>query len=311
MSLLSTMDTLFRDRDSLYQAAIEGRELGKLSCRLLAIFILSSGLYGAAMGSFRWIHPQFFFSDFRPSGSEDEAAVKKVAGANMEAKKIFTREKDLSNLADSEIRFNVSRPTEPYKVVSVGEEAGYGMIELAPDSVLEEPNTWRLPLLVALKTPSLFVLSLVVCSLALYMLNLAFGVGLHFVPTMVLMFFGLAATGVMLGVFIPIVGLFAVVTENYHFMKLLHLSVFTVAGLFGVKVLYEGLVKSAPEGANLGKVKALMLSWLVLYGIVGGQLAWTLKPFLGTPYLPATPPFRIESGNIYVTCFQSLAKLMN
>lgn len=31
-----------------------------------------------------------------------------------------------------------------------------------------------------------------------------------------------------------------------------------------------------------------------------------LKPFLGTPYLPATPPFRLERGNIFVSTFGSM-----
>jgi hypothetical protein len=52
--------------------------------------------------------------------------------------------------------------------------------------------------------------------------------------------------------------------------------------------------------------RAALVSWLILYGLVGGQVAWTLKPFLGTPYLPALPPFRLESGNIYVSFFSSL-----
>ena len=49
----------------------------------------------------------------------------------------------------------------------------------------------------------------------------------------------------------------------------------------------------------------------MLYALVGGQLAWTLKPFLGTPYLPETPPFRIESGNIYVSAFKTVGKLLD
>jgi hypothetical protein len=104
--------------------------------------------------------------------------------------------------------------------------------------------------------------------------------------------------------------LFTVVTENYHFMKVLHVLVFAIAGAFGVSVLHGGLKRLAPRGfAGFLRVKALLLSWLVLYALVGGQVAWTLKPFLGTPYLPATPPFRIESGNIYVSMARSVTRM--
>ena len=120
----------------------------------------------------------------------------------------------------------------------------------------------------------------------------------------------LAATGTMLGVFVPIAGLFTWVTDNYHFMKVMHLLIFAVAGFFGVRVLYEAVMKLAPEGTARSRAFALAFCWLVLYAVVGAQLAWTLKPFLGTPYLPAMPPFRLESGNIYVSFFQSLARLV-
>lgn len=80
-----------------------------------------------------------------------------------------------------------------------------------------------------------------------------------------------------------------------------------MAGLFGVKVLAEGMARLAPQSAK--GFKKVLLTWLLLYCIVGGQIAWTLKPFLGTPYLPATPPFRVEGGNIYVSFAQSLSKM--
>jgi hypothetical protein len=185
----------------------------------------------------------------------------------------------------------------------VTHEKGYTAIVLAQDSPLGEPDAWKLPLLVAVKTPLLFILTLGVCSLALYVLNLAFDIRLHFMPVMTTMSFGLAATGVMLGVLVPITGMFSAVTGDYHFMKVLHLLAFAVAGLYGVKILYRGLVRLAPEGSRgVGK---LVFVYLVLYCIIGSQVAWTLKPYLGTPYLPATPPFRVEAGNIYVSVFSS------
>ena len=308
MNPISLMDKLLRDRASLYARAAQGDGLGALCLTLLLVFVVTSALYGAAMGAFRWFHPEYHFSDYEVLAP---AAAKggRVAGINTAAKKVYVAEKGVPALGDAEVRFNVTRPTDPYKVISVGEERGYGFLALEPTARLEEPGAWQLPLLVAAKTPLLFLLSLLVCCLVLYTLNLAFGVGLHFLPSMTLMAFALAATGVMLGVFIPVVALFSVVTESYHFMKILHVAIFAIAGLFGVVVLYQGLTRLAPEGTAPRKIRSLLFSWLLLYGLVGGQLAWTLKPFLGTPYLPATPPFRIESGNIYVSVFESVSKL--
>ena len=308
MKLLSTIDALLRDRDSLYPTADEPN-LGKRCFRMLLIFILTSALYGAAMGSFRWFHPEYYFSDFELTAPDGKTSTGKVAGMNSAKKTVYTRATGLPKLEGATIRFNLTRPSDPYPIASIGEEKGYGAITLAPEAVLQEPTSWQLPLLAAVKIPALFVFTLLVCSLALYLLNLTFGMNLHFMPTMSLMTFALAVKGIMLGVFIPIVLLFSIVTESYHFLKVLHVVVFTIAGLTGAKVLFGGLKMLAPKDLPWTKVRSLLVTWLLLYALVGAQLAWTLKPFLGTPYLPATPPFRLESGNIYVSFFQSLSQV--
>ena len=340
MNLFTMIDSFFRDRDSLYQMAAEEKNLADLCKKLLIIFLISTGFYGAAMGSFRWFHPEYYFSDFELSIAGGRSVVKEVSGVNMDTRRVYF---DIGDLADvvsllqqdekpaqseepraylsqvkgAKIRFNVTHPSDPYEVVLISTEGGYGVIELSSESVFKEADTWTMPLLVSLKAPLLFVSTLLICSMALYMLNLSFGIGLKFMPTMTLMIFSLTATGAMLGVFVPIVGFFSAVTENYHFIKVMHLLVVAVAGFFGVRVLCEGLARLAPEskgGVIKGVIKSfrtnmLLTSWLALYAIVGGQLAWTLKPWFGTPYLPSIPPFRMTSGNIYVTFFDSLSQM--
>ena len=315
MKLFAMMDALLRDRFTLYKRLIDGEDLGKLTVQMLLIFVLTAGLYGAAMGAFRWIHPEYVFSDFEISVPGQAPIRGKVSGMTQSPNAIYTEQTGLPMRSEAEIRFNLSQPTEPYRIDSISREKGYGKIVLAPEAELAEPNSWRMPLLVAVKTPLLFLLTLIICVPALYVINLALGMGLRFMPAVTLMAFALAATGIMLGVFIPIVAMFSVVTQSYHFMQMLHLGVFTLAGLFGVRILGEGLLRLAPEGSKRIKTLPiaglLLISWLMLYALVGGQLAWTLKPFLGTPYLPETPPFRIESGNIYVSAFETVGKLFD
>lgn len=307
--LLTMMDALLRDRESLYAQAEAGEGLARLCGRLLLIFVILTVVYGAAMGSYRCLHPQYVFSDFELASPPGEKVTGRVCGSSPDARRIYI-DAEPGKVQGGTVRFNLTHPTEPYPVTVTGSEKGFGFIELAPEAPVAEQGAWGLPPLVALKVPALFLLSLAVCCLVLYILNLAFGLGLHFLPTMTLISFALAATAVMLGVFVPIVLLFTVVTENYHFMKVLHVFVFAVAGAFGVSVLHGGLKRLAPKGVmGFVRVKALLLSWLILYALVGGQVAWTLKPFLGTPYLPATPPFRIESGNIYVSMARSVTRM--
>ena len=312
MKLITMIDELLRNRSMLYQEAREGTKLIPLCGRLLLLFCLTAAIYGAVMGSFRSIHPTFFFSDFEINYKEGESFRGKVAGITPQQNAVYTRTKLILGSTANTIRFNVTNPTDPYTITNVSTEKGYTKISLAKGSRLHESNAWTMPLLAALKIPLLFLLTLLICAIALYILNLAYGMQLHFMPSMTLMLFALAGTGVMLLVFAPISMLFTVVTSSYHFMKLLHVLVFIIAGVFGVRILGEGLksmnstADAEQENAQKGNARMVLLSWLLLYCLVGSQLAWTLKPFLGTPYLPATPPFRMEQGNIFVSTVESM-----
>jgi hypothetical protein len=307
MKILSLMDGLLRDRNALYEQAAQGTNLASLFARLMAVFAVTAALYGACMGTYRMFHPHYFFSDFEITSPKHDPVQGKIAGINPETKTIYTERTDLPKFTTADIRFNITEPSEAMTVQEIGVEKGYGKIVLAPTENIEEAQPWKIPPFVALKAPLLFFLTLLVCAPALYVLNLLFDIRLHFMPVMVLMAFALASTGTVLAVFVPIAGLFSVVTDSYHFMKIFHLGVFAVAGLFGVRVLGEGLIKLTPQ--NRKGVYPLMMSWLLLYCLVGAQIAWSLKPFLGTPYLPATPPFRVDTGNVYVSGFQSFFQL--
>jgi len=316
MDLIKMVDRLLRDRNSLYDMAKDGTQLRPMCGRLLLVFCVTTAVYGSVMGGFRCLHPAYYFSDFELSVPDRAPVQGKVAALAPETQTIYTKTAPLPSATRGTIRFNLSHPSEPYEVYWVGEDKGYGEIVLAPDSVLGEAGLWKLPLLVAVKTPLLFLLTLLVCSLALYVINLVLGLRLHFLPTVTLMLFALAGTGVVLAVFAPIAALFTIVTASYHFMKMLHVLVFIADGLFGVKILGEGMIRmqTPPDGEtklSFGRARTrfVLLCWLLLYCLVGAQLAWTLKPFLGTPYLPATPPFRLDRGNIFVSTLGSATQL--
>jgi hypothetical protein len=313
MKLIAMMDELLRNRSALYQQVLDGDSLKPLYTRLFLIFLLSSAIYGAVMGGFRCLHPEFNLSNFELTAAAPDfkSLHGEIAGMMTEHNAVYTRAKIPADLQDAMIRFNTSDPSESYAVSGVTEEKGFTKITLGQGVPLTEEGRWALPLMVAVKIPLLFILTLGVCAFALYILNLAFGMQLRFLPSMTLVLFALAGTGVMLMVFAPISALFTVVTTSYHFMKIFHVIVFAIAGLFGVRILGEGLAamqrhhtETSGEAAP-GNAKWVLLSWLLLYCLVGAQLAWTLKPFLGTPYLPATPPFRVEQGNIFVSVLES------
>jgi hypothetical protein len=180
-------------------------------------------------------------------------------------------------------------------------------------------DPWKFAVFSALKVPALFLVTLLVCLPALYVLNIALGWHLRFSPTAAVLMTGLASTSVMLIVLAPIVLFFTVLTDNYHFMKILNVLVFMISGAYGLqsvaiglKGLHDvsggdpGLIAQAVTSYRVGK---LLLVWFLLYMFVGCQMAWTLRPFIGTPYLSEFAVIRTGSSNFYVNILGSLSEL--
>jgi hypothetical protein len=59
-----------------------------------------------------------------------------------------------------------------------------------------------------------------------------------------------------------------------------------------------------PRQASMG----LLYIWIVVFGFVGTQLAWTLRPFVGRPGEPFQI-FRHIEGNFYVNVIQTIGHL--
>ena len=208
MGLAAMIDALLRDPDVVYGMARDGEKLGKLCGRLLLIFVITAGLYGATMGSFRWLHPEYRFRDFEIQTKAGQTMRGRIAGVNFETGTAYTVSQ-IPAVTGAEIRFNLSHPTDSYPIESMDDEEEYTAIKLAAGAALREQAAWKLPWLVMLKVPALFLLTLLICAPSLYVLNLALDARMHFMPVMTTASFGLAATGVMLAVIAPIAALFS------------------------------------------------------------------------------------------------------
>jgi hypothetical protein len=63
------------------------------------------------------------------------------------------------------------------------------------------------------------------------------------------------------------------------------------------------------EGQVLGPhIKKVFGCWVVLFGIVGAQMSWVLRPFLGTPGLPFEW-FRPRGSNFFEAVWKSFVAL--
>jgi hypothetical protein len=88
-------------------------------------------------------------------------------------------------------------------------------------------------------------------------------------------------------------------------------AVFAIAGISGVVFLRQGFQVSVdadnPEGASTRRT--LFILWIILYGFVGTQMAWTLRPFLGSPGEPFVI-MRQTGGNFYTNVILSFDDLL-
>ncbi len=184
------------------------------------------------------------------------------------------------------------------------------------------PGLW--PLMgAALKVPALFVLTLAVTFPSLYVFNALVGSALSLRSTLRILIAALAVMTTMLASLGPIVAFFAASTTSYPFMVLLNVAVFALSGFLGLSFLLQTLhrlslppvetgtfetVESVgdekghtdprprPEATGpldrlddrlLGRhVKLVFRFWLIVFGLVGAQMGWVLRPFIGDPNRP-------------------------
>jgi hypothetical protein len=88
--------------------------------------------------------------------------------------------------------------------------------------------------------------------------------------------------------------------------------VFTLTGIFGVSFLYQAMRPEAvsDEDLNVQLRSNILRLWLILYGFVGSQLGWTLRPFFGTP-TDQFQWFRPREGNFLTGVWNALISMLS
>jgi hypothetical protein len=196
-------------------------------------------------------------------------------------------------------------------LVSVAMAALYGAIMGATGLLagLDVPWADRLLQIVAttLKVPALFFLTLLVVLPPVYVSNAFIGARNSFSQMVAMLTTTAALTTTLLASMASVAFFFALTSESYNFLKLLHVVFFAYAGLVGIAFLSRCVNYTAEE--KLGAARGLLFAWVLLYGFVGLQLAWVLRPFIGHP-AAGFEWFREREGNIYESIFYSLQQVL-
>jgi len=160
----------------------------------------------------------------------------------------------------------------------------------------------------AIKLPILYLITLAICLPTLYFFNLLFGSKLTLAQTFALIMTAIAVTAVLTLSFAPIALFFWLTAPSYQFYKLLNVGILTVTGVAGLSFLWQGM-RHVQKGEGLGVRNLILWIWIFIYGFVGTQMAWTLRPFFGAPGLPFEV-LRDLGGNFYMNVVQSVVHLV-
>ncbi len=165
----------------------------------------------------------------------------------------------------------------------------------------------------ATKLPLLFLVTLLICAPALYVVNVLFGFNQSLDQSLALVLTAISITAILLLSFAPIT-LFFVLTVRHHYQifKLLNVFFFVIAGTLGAATLSQGmaLISTATQADSASaRPQLLFYLWLTVYAFVGSQVAWTLRPFFGHPNAPFEL-VRQLGGNFYTDILASFGEIL-
>jgi hypothetical protein len=201
-----------------------------------------------------------------------------------------------------------------------------------------------------IKVPALFLFTLVVTFPSLYVFNALIGCRLTFGATLRLLVGAIVVNLAVAASLGPILGFFTVSTTSYPFMVLLNVVLLGIGGLIGLAFLLQTLRRmalqdqasrvappppaagEAPADASavvpprepalleppaegwpdqvIGSARSIFRVWVIIYALVGAQMGWILRPFIGSPNLEFTW-FRPRSGNFFQAVVGQLAALFD
>jgi hypothetical protein len=136
----------------------------------------------------------------------------------------------------------------------------------------------------AIKLPALYLITLIVCVPTLYIFNAFFGSRLTMKQHWAYLLTAITVIAVLLCGFAPVSLFFLLTVNDKFFFLLLNVAVFALTGILGVSFLYKMMkpIDHDDTAPNVHLRTNILRFWLGLYGFVGTQLGWTMRPFFAT-----------------------------
>ena len=177
--------------------------------------------------------------------------------------------------------------------------------------VMGSYKSFRQAISSGIKVPLLFTLAILVCFPAFYVIQHVLGSRLGFWQMLKIILSGFVMISIIMVSFSTIVIFFLITGDNYSFLKLLHVAIFAVSGIFGMKIILDALQYSCEKKNVYPKTGLTVFKfWILILAFVGMQLAWNLRPFIASRELPFQV-FRQRRGNFYLAVIESAVDLVN
>jgi hypothetical protein len=160
----------------------------------------------------------------------------------------------------------------------------------------------------AIKLPALYLITLLVCLPTLYIFNALFGSKKTIAQHFTYLLTAVCVIAVLLCAFAPVTLFFLITVNDYSFFLLMNVIIFSLTGILGISFLYQ-VMKPIADGDGAKVRTSILRFWLCLYGFVGTQLGWTLRPFFGSP--GDFELFRPREGSFFSGVWTALINLLN
>ena len=159
----------------------------------------------------------------------------------------------------------------------------------------------------AIKLPALYLITLLVCLPTLYIFNALFGSKKTIAQHFTYLLTAVCVIAVLLCAFAPVTLFFLITVNDYSFFLLMNVIIFSLTGILGISFLYQ-MMKPIADGDGAKVRTSILRFWLCLYGFVGTQLGWTLRPFFGSP--GDFELFRPREGSFFSGVWTALINLL-
>lgn len=146
----------------------------------------------------------------------------------------------------------------------------------------------------AIKLPAVLLGTAALSAPALTSIGAALGRRARLSGDLALVITALAFGALLLAACTPLILLARAVELPYHRMFLCTVGMFALAGVASLRMIAQALARETGPGRTTA-----LLGMCVVFALVGGQLAWALRPYLVRPRTPDVPFVRDVEGSLF------------